>query len=244
MFISLNGNPKSYSSFSKERKVCTYPLTLGARTPGADYGRLRIAQVLIYGRALNDSEISSFYASNIVYVNNLRLFLDPTFFNGTHFIDFSGNNNHGKGYNGVQRVPAENIWLYHIKGLNADGSIRLRFIPKNSEVIIANGTGTVLRLFIGEEAKANDAGMVEDIVLPIEPGNYTVTLRVYQPQYKSVNVESQQLKNPVIIPLVNLSIPVSSANVAVYVRELSSWHPAYLISVNDDEKFLVLYRLA
>ena len=139
----------------------------------------------------------------------------------------------------MSRVPAERVWLYVVKGLHTDDYIHLRFVPRNTEVVFANGTGVVLRVFIGEEARANAAGLVEDFPVPLMPGTYNVTLRVYVPTTETVTVTSQDLRHPIVIPLANTSVPVRSPNPAVFLEDLGAWLPAYLVD-GEEERFAVV----
>ena len=141
---------------------------------GAPYSNFygRLAYLLIYARAVAEGEIQNI-RNHLVGVSDLKLFLDATFFNGTHFIDLSGNGNHGVGYNGVQRVPAENRWFYIVKGLHSDGLVHFRFFPRYSTVYLYDGAGLLKYVFVIDGA-ANHAGLVEDFAVKLPPGTYTV----------------------------------------------------------------------
>jgi len=106
---------------------------------------------------------------NAFIISNASMLLDPTFFNGTHYIDLSGNNNHGTPYGGVRRVPDNNTWIYTIRGLYNDGYVHLLFFPYYSVVKFRDQSGNVV-------ASVYVTSSHETVSLP--PGNYTV--EVYQ----------------------------------------------------------------
>ena len=111
--------------------------------------------------------------SHVLSTNGLRVFIDPTFYNGTHFIDLSPYGNHGVGYGGVARVPAESKWLYLVKGLHSDGLVHFRFFPRYSTVYLYDGAGLLKHVFVIDGA-TNQAGLVEDFAIWLPPGTYTV----------------------------------------------------------------------
>jgi len=156
-----------------------------------------ISLIRIYSRALSADEISIAYNSKVISASGLVLFLDPTFFNGTHYIDLSGNNNHGVPYNGVQRVPDNNTWIYVVKQLYSDGYIHLRYFP----------TGTVVRFRDPVNGSIVYSVVVnsDDVVVAGLSGNYVVEALVEYtagatiyglPPYAKVVIDD----NTVIVP--------------------------------------------
>jgi len=115
------------------------------------------------------------------------LFLDATFFNGTHYIDLSGMGNHGVGYNGVSRVLSSRPHLYLVKGLHGGGLVHFRFFPVNTVVDVYNATTNSLVASFTVDGPANPAGLVEDYAVSLGPGSYrlavytTVYVQVAQP---------------------------------------------------------------
>jgi hypothetical protein len=146
-----------------------------------------VAHARIYSRALSDSEIARAYNANIVSANGLVLFLDATFYNGTHYVDLSGNGNHGVGYGGVSRVLSSRPHLYLVKGLHGDGLVHFRFFPVNAVVDVYNATTNSLVASFTIDGPANPAGLVEDYAVSLGPGLYrlavytTVYVQVAQP---------------------------------------------------------------
>jgi hypothetical protein len=146
-----------------------------------------IAQALVYSRALSDTEIARAYNANIVSADGLVLFLDATFYNGTHYVDLSGRGNHGVGYNGVSKVLSSRPHLYLVKGLHGDGLVHFRFFPVNTVVDVYNATTNSLVASFTIDGPANRAGLVEDYAVSLGPGSYrlavytTVYVQVAQP---------------------------------------------------------------
>jgi len=151
---------------------------------GNDYHYGFISQVLIYSRALSDSEINNTYAYNIINATGLVLFLDPTFYNGTAYIDLSGLGNNGVGYYNVSRVADARQWLYLVKNLSRDGLVHFRFFPVNTRIEIYDSNNNLAASFI-IAGQPNPAGLVEDYAVSLPAGNYTV--RAYTYVDKTVN---------------------------------------------------------
>jgi hypothetical protein len=160
------------------------PVGLGARN-GNGYGcsNVMISQFLFYSRPLSDSEVAQAYNS-VVTANGLVSFLDATFYDGTRYIDLSGNGNHGVGYGGVSRVLSGRPGLYLVKGLHGDGLVHFRFFPVGTIVDVYNATANSLVASFTVDGPANPAGMVEDYAVSLKPGSYR--LAVYTTVYVQV----------------------------------------------------------
>jgi len=161
----------------------TYPeryrrFVLGANVLFGEYMKVSYGYVLIYDRALQDTEINNSYTYKLVNASGLKLFFDPTFYNGTHFLDLSGNNNHGVGYGGVSRIPTENMWLYTVKALHNDNYIHFRFFPVNTYVEVYDSSGSLVTNFtiLGS---VNGVGLVEDFTISLPQGDYLVRVYTY-----------------------------------------------------------------
>jgi hypothetical protein len=171
--------------------TATYPwmyrrFVLGANVGGDENMKMMQSSTLIYSRALSDLEIVQAY-NGVISVNNLMLFLDATFYNGTHYIDLSARGNHGVGYGGVSRVVSSRPHLYLVKGLHDDGLVHFRFFPVNTIVDVYNATTNSLVASFTIDGPANPAGMVGDYAVSLKPGSYrlavytTVYVQVAQP---------------------------------------------------------------
>jgi len=167
----------------------TRPVTLGMHA--YHYVPVQIAQALVYSRALSDAEIAQAY-SGVVSSSGLVLFLDATFYNGTHYIDLSGSGNHGVGYGGVSRVLSDRPHLYLVKGLHGDGLVHFRFFPASTVVDVYDAvTNSPVALFV-IDGPANPAGLVEDYAVSLPPGTYRLAV------YTSVYVQVAQPSLPAV----------------------------------------------
>ncbi|MEM2262445.1 MAG: LamG domain-containing protein [Ignisphaera sp.] len=102
-----------------------------------------IEHILIYNRPLSGAEVQQIYNSRVVNASDLWLFIDPTFFDGTKYIDLSGNGNHAYQYNNPQRIDATNKWMYYIRNMYSDGYIRF-LLPRDSLVVWNSGKITTV----------------------------------------------------------------------------------------------------
>ncbi|MEM3995358.1 MAG: LamG domain-containing protein, partial [Thermofilum sp.] len=115
-----------------------------------------IGYLLIYSRALTDVEVSN-SVGGVVSADGLRLFIDPTFFDGSKYVDLSGWGNHAYPYNGPLRVPAERPFLWVVRG--SGGGLTLRFFPVGSVVVFSDGSAVVV------SGPANPVGLVDTFLL-------------------------------------------------------------------------------
>ncbi|RLA79093.1 MAG: hypothetical protein DRG33_04585 [Deltaproteobacteria bacterium] len=133
----------------------------------------------ISNRILDGAEILESYDNHIVNASGLVLFLDPTFYNGTHFVDLSPYGNHGTPYNGVKRVGAEEKWLWLIKNLETE-DLHFKWFPIGTYIRIVQGTRIINEFVI--TGQTTPAGQVEDYAVDA-PGE-TVTIEAYVPVEK------------------------------------------------------------
>jgi hypothetical protein len=160
----------------------TYDLYVGGPGFWGPAGMYRgyISMAMLYTRALSDSEIAQAYNANIVGANGLVLFLDATFYNGTHYIDLSGRGKHGVGYGSVSRVFSSRPGLYLVKGLHGDGLVHFRFFPVNTLVEVFDSSGSLVTWFV-ITGSANRAGLVEDYAVSLQAGTYRLVTTVLIP---------------------------------------------------------------
>jgi hypothetical protein len=160
-------------------RATTEPINIGRRGDGLRYFQGFIYYVILYSSALSNQEIYNVYAYNIVNASRLVMFLDPTFYNGTHYLDISGYNNHGVGYNGVTRAVDSRTWLYLIKQRFTDSYVHFMFFPLNSVVYIYDSSGNLATSFM-IKGNANVAGLVQDYPVSLTAGTYKVVIYTYQ----------------------------------------------------------------
>jgi len=139
--LRLSGNELSafmdgrlYQTVTGEGQYHTFytvvPLTIGARPhPPSSFSNVAVWQVLVYNRALSDSEIAQLYSNPTNPIRDglvLWLQADPAYIQGSTWIDLSGNGNNATLYN-VQLVqlvtPSPTIsptpWLWVGVGIAA-----------------------------------------------------------------------------------------------------------------------------
>jgi len=95
----------------------------------------------------------------------LEVFVDPVMWNGTHYLSLV-NGYVARAYNGAARVPAEQVWLWVVKGLRNDSRVGLRFFPAGSVIAFRDANGNPVAVV---EADGRDA-----IEVDLPPGSYTV----------------------------------------------------------------------
>jgi hypothetical protein len=178
MYFYVDGSLTGSSTWSVTRRIMTSPMHIG-RHGGSLHYPFMISHVLIYSYALSHQEIYNAHVYNIINVPGLVLFLDATFYNGTHFLDLSGNNIHGIGYNGVMRVADSRTWLYLIKQRFSDGYVHFMFFPVNSVVYIYDSSENLVTSFV-IMGGANPAGLVQDYPVSLPAGTYRIVVYTYQ----------------------------------------------------------------
>ena len=189
-----------------------------------------IAQVLLYSHVLSSSEINNVYAYNIVNSSGLVLFLDPTFYNGTHYIDLSGSGNHGVPH-GVARVLDNRTWIYTVLNspLGMSGYVTFRFFPPGARIAYGPYTvelaQTLRPVLIGNHTlyvpRAGDTLVgnltiysitVYDTVYPVDPVNATIT------------VLSPVALNPYPLHVISLAMGISRGSWAYKIPVYISFH--------------------
>ena len=134
--------------------------------------------------------------SNIVTTKPV-LITDPTWFNGTHYLDLV-NGIAATTYNEILRIPAEQPFLWHIKNLKSDNKLHLMWFPAGSIVRVIDANGFVREWTVSGNATVE--GQVEDFavsvdfdVLPnasIEAIVPSLKARFYVPQGFTVKLEA------------------------------------------------------
>ncbi|MEM4500916.1 MAG: hypothetical protein QW512_02145 [Thermofilaceae archaeon] len=167
--------------------TATYPeryrrFVLGANSVFTEHLSLYQSYLIIHSRALSEAEIQALN-NGIVDAKSLEIFIDATFFNGTHYFNLGRNPATIGAYNGVQRVPADHRWIWHVRRLANDGYLHIKFIPRGWFIEFRRvSDGALLLLIDTSQYPANSVGLVEDIAVSIQqPGWYVVNLRPSYP---------------------------------------------------------------
>jgi len=172
-YTVLDWNPATARS-----PACYQKIVLGANTYLGEYMKLAQSYIAVYSRALSASEVQQAHTSYVLPADGLQLFLDATFFNGTHYLDLSGNGRHGVPKN-VVRIPANQTWLWVMRGGGSPGYITLRFVPFGARVTVTRSDGVVVFDKALTDAAANAFGLIERYDIPVLAGyNYTVQVQL------------------------------------------------------------------
>ena len=162
---ALRGVDGSYSAVSLTGVLVPdwagRPLYIGANYAGGERFYGWVSYVLVHGRLLSTSEAESVRVSYTVPASGLSIFLDATFFNGTHYVDLSGRGAHGVPYGTVWRAPAQQVWVWRIPNAASDGAVHFKFFPPGTLVWFGDGTYAEIA------GPVNGAGLVEDYAVPI-----------------------------------------------------------------------------
>jgi hypothetical protein len=175
-----NGTLKLTSTGSGNYVLDTsVPVGIGARNGlGSLSSNIMVSHFLFYSQALSDSEVYNVYAYNTISTTGLSAFLDPTFYNGTHYLDLSGYGKHGVGYGGVARILDSRRWLYVVRGLHSDGYVHLRYFPIGSRVEVYDSRGSLVATYV-VSGTPNAVGLVADFPVSLPAGTYTVKVYTY-----------------------------------------------------------------
>ena len=151
----------------------TSPIYIAVNIWNPTYFKEYVSYTIIYSDTINhkilsDTDIENIMNNHIINTSGQALFLDPTFYNGTTYIDLSPYGNDGVPYGGVSRVPADQKWLWVVLGGRGDGFVHLDWFPVGSIVKFYNATDGSLVAVVRVVSPSRDV----PVALP--PGNYTV----------------------------------------------------------------------
>jgi branched-subunit amino acid transport protein AzlD len=107
MQIYVNGVLQSSTSFSGQRYTSTSTIRIGAHGGDPAHFPIYVYAFLVYNKSLTNSEIVAIYTWPLSPTPDklvLWYLADPAYFNGTHWLDLSGNNRHGRVYGSVRLV--------------------------------------------------------------------------------------------------------------------------------------------
>ncbi|RLG80866.1 MAG: hypothetical protein DRO09_02595, partial [Thermoprotei archaeon] len=167
-----NSELKTEADLTVTVEYSTYPLRIARLSSGTFYLRGLIGFVRIYNRTTTETEISDSYNNHVVDMWGCVLFLEPTLFNSSVYVDLSGLGNDGVPYNGVGRVEAEDKWFWKIVYPFGDGKVHV-LVPPNVAIAVRNETWAGLLVNDGSDGASIETPWRE-YVLP--PSNYKFVL--------------------------------------------------------------------
>ncbi len=159
--IYRNGSVTSASVGSVTLLTCPTRFTLAWDASGnSAYGQVAFAA--LHAAAVDPSQVA---ASFTVPASSLVLFSDPTFWDGSRYVDLSGSGNHLYPAGAVSRVEDSSKWLWVVQGLGPAGAVAFRFVPAGAFVRVLDPSGNPVYQL------ASDGG---DAVVSLPAGTYTV----------------------------------------------------------------------
>jgi len=124
---------------------------------------------------LNSADpVKSRIGASAIYIDNkLVSLVSATFTNGTHYFDIITGHAFTT-YGNPIRIPAEQTWLWLIKGLESDNKVHFKYFPENTLIRLRDpATGGIICEFNITDSP-NAAGLIEDYSVLLNEGNYTV----------------------------------------------------------------------
>ena len=124
--------------------------------------------IALYGASYTAQELTKITTIHQVERKPANMvFLDATFFNGTHYFDLMNSSVVGVPYGGVARVPAEQKWLWVVYNATGDGLVHLKYIPKDTIVRFYNSSDNSLVLELRLDGSS-------DVPINLPEGTYNV----------------------------------------------------------------------
>ncbi|MCC6050947.1 MAG: DUF2341 domain-containing protein, partial [Thermofilum sp.] len=159
--VYRNGTATSASVGSVPPLTCPTRFTLAWDATGNNaYGQ--VVFVALHAAAVDPSQVA---ASFTVPASSLVLFSDPTFWDGSKYVDLSGRGNHLYPVGAVSRVEDDRKWLWVVQGLGPAGAVAFRFVPAGAFVRVLDSSGNPVYQL------ASDGG---DLTLSLPAGTYAV----------------------------------------------------------------------
>jgi hypothetical protein len=159
--VYRNGTATSASAGSATLETCPSGFAVAWDASGnSAYGR--ISYVALHAAAVDPSQVAASFA---VPASSLVLFSDPTFWDGSRYVDLSGSGNHLYPVGSVSRVEDSSKWLWVVQGLGPAGAVAFRFMPAGALVRVLDPSGNPVYQL------ASDGG---DATVSLPAGTYTV----------------------------------------------------------------------
>jgi len=153
-------------SFTSYQPTSTDTMYVGALDPYNYHIKGKVAYLFVSSSAWIG--INNLATGNTV-IDNVPHFFDPTWFNGTHYMDSKG-----QFYlipHNVVRILAEHPFLWVVNGLYSDGYVHLRYFPTGSSVMFYNATNHVL---VKKVVVTSD-----DVKVALPSGKYDVVVHTF-----------------------------------------------------------------
>ncbi|MCI4407519.1 MAG: DUF2341 domain-containing protein, partial [Thermofilum sp.] len=145
---------------------CPSMFTVGWSSTGS-YVYGYVSYVTLHTVAWSQNSISQMVNSKTLNMTGLVMFVDPTFWDGTKYIDLSGNKNYLYPSGSVSRMEAPEKWLWVLNGKGSPGGITFYYLPVGSMVYISSSTASYW--FIATSS---------NMYVSLPAGTYTVTIYI------------------------------------------------------------------
>ncbi|MEM3549225.1 MAG: hypothetical protein QXJ23_09510 [Thermofilum sp.] len=145
---------------------CPSMFTVGWSSNGS-YVYGYVSYATLHTVVWSQNSISQMVNGKTVNMTGLVMFVDPTFWDGSKYVDLSGNGNHLYPSGSVGRVDATAKWLWVINGKGTAGGISFYYLPVGSMVYISSSTTSYW--FIATSS---------NMYVSLPAGTYTVTLYI------------------------------------------------------------------
>jgi len=145
---------------------CPSMFTVGWSSSGS-YVYGYVSYVSLHTVAWSQNSISQMVNGKTVNMTGLVMFVDPTFWDGTKYVDLSGNGNHLYPSGSVSMVDAPAKWLWVLNGKGSAGGISFYYLPVGSMVYISSSTTSYW--FIATSS---------NMYVSLPAGTYTVTVYI------------------------------------------------------------------
>jgi hypothetical protein len=145
---------------------CPSMFTVGW-SPSGSYMYGYVSYVSLHTVAWSQSSISQMVNGKTLNMTGIVVFVDPTFWDGTRYVDLSGNGNHLYPSGSVSRTDAQAKWLWVLNGKGTAGGITFYYLPVGSMVYIASSTASYW--FVATSS---------NMYVSLPAGTYTVTIYV------------------------------------------------------------------
>jgi hypothetical protein len=162
--VYRNGTAASASVGSITLLTCPTLLTVAWDASGS-YAYGYVSFLTLHAAATDPSQVA---AGKVVSASSLVLLSDPTFWDGSKYVDLSGSGNHLYPSGAVSRVEAAAKWLWVVAGLGAPGGITFRFLPAGALVYISSSTSSQWFVATGSTS----------VFVSLPADTYTVTVYV------------------------------------------------------------------
>ena len=135
-----------------------------------------ISYAAVYSGALLKDNYLDFQRGIIPRVDKLELFSDPMIYNSTHYINIVNTSQIATASVRILRVAAQKPRLWLLSDLATDNYVHFKYFPSGSIIEIYDSSNNLVMNFT-ISGTTNAAGLVEDYLVDLPSGTYTIRAR-------------------------------------------------------------------